>query len=152
MGERKTTAAKTATAAELAALDRIVERVSNAQRIYATFTQEQVDKIFRAAAIAAAQHRIPLAKLAVEETGMGIMEDKVIKNQFSSEYIYNQYKDTKTCGILSDDDAFGYRQVAEPIGKYRLWDSNPYYCGLKPHASTNWAMAAYSIFNVHYIL
>ncbi len=107
---------KTATVAELAALDKMVARVRRAQRKYATYTQEQVDQIFRAAAIAAAQNRIPLAKLAVEETGMGVMEDKVIKNQFASEYIYSQYKDTKTCGILSDDDAFGYRQVAEPIG------------------------------------
>ena len=97
-------------------LDAIVRKVQKAQRIFASYTQPQVDKIFRAAAIAAAQNRIPLAKLAVEETGMGVMEDKVIKNQFASEYIYNQYKDTRTCGILSDDDAFGYRQVAEPIG------------------------------------
>lgn len=97
-------------------LDKIVKKVKTAQRLYATYTQEQVDRIFRAAAIAAAQHRIPLAKMAVEETGMGVMEDKVIKNQFASEYIYNQYKDTRTCGVLSDDDAFGYRQVAEPIG------------------------------------
>lgn len=102
--------------ADRALLDKIVGKVKAAQRHYATFTQEQVDRIFRAAAIAAAQHRIPLAKMAVEETGMGVMEDKVIKNQFASEYIYNQYKDTKTCGVLSDDDAFGYRQVAEPIG------------------------------------
>ena len=101
---------------ELALLDKIVGKVKEAQRVFATYTQEQVDKIFRAAAIAAAQNRIPLAKLAVEETGMGVMEDKVIKNQFASEYIYNQYKDTKTCGVLTDDDAFGYRQVAEPIG------------------------------------
>ena len=100
----------------MAQLDKIVSRVKAAQRRYATFSQEQVDRIFRAAAIAAAQHRIPLAKLAVEETGMGVMEDKVIKNQFASEYIYNQYKDTPTCGVLSDDDAFGYRQIAEPIG------------------------------------
>ncbi len=113
--KRKTTQ-NTASPKELACLDQLVERVRDAQRQYATFTQEQVDKIFRAAAIAAAQHRIPLAKLAVEETGMGVMEDKVIKNQFASEYIYNQYKDTRTCGVLSDDDAFGYRQVAEPIG------------------------------------
>lgn len=117
MGDiKKHTAAKQAPSAELKKLDQLVKKVSDAQRIYATYTQEQVDNIFRAAAIAAAQHRIPLAKLAVEETGMGVMEDKVIKNQFASEYIYNQYKDTKTCGILSDDDAFGYRQVAEPIG------------------------------------
>jgi len=105
-----------ASAAELKELNRIVAQVKKAQRIYATYTQEQVDKIFRAAAIAAAQNRIPLAQLAVSETRMGIMEDKVIKNQFASEYIYNQYKDTRTCGVLSDDDSFGYRQVAEPIG------------------------------------
>lgn len=100
----------------LALLDRIVGNVKQAQRVFATYSQEQVDKIFRAAAIAAARNRIPLAKLAVEETGMGVMEDKVIKNQFASEYIYNQYKDTKTCGVLSEDDSFGFSQVAEPIG------------------------------------
>ena len=116
MAEKKTAAPAVATAEELAHLDQIVSKVKDAQRIYATYTQEQVDKIFRAAAIAAAQNRIPLSKMAVEETGMGVMEDKVIKNQFASEYIYNQYKDTKTCGVLSDDDAFGFRQVAEPIG------------------------------------
>ena len=116
MAEKKTAAPAVATAGELAHLDQIVSKVKDAQRIYATYTQEQVDKIFRAAAIAAAQNRIPLSKMAVEETGMGVMEDKVIKNQFASEYIYNQYKDTKTCGVLSDDDAFGFRQVAEPIG------------------------------------
>ena len=116
MASKKQTAPALATAAELALLDQIVGRVKQAQKVFATYTQEQVDKIFRAAAIAAAQNRIPLSKLAVEETGMGVMEDKVIKNQFASEYIYNQYKDTKTCGVLSDDDSFGYRQVAEPIG------------------------------------
>lgn len=116
MAEKKTAAPCVATPEELAHLDQIVAKVKDAQRIYATYTQEQVDKIFRAAAIAAAQNRIPLSKMAVEETGMGVMEDKVIKNQFASEYIYNQYKDTKTCGVLSDDDAFGFRQVAEPIG------------------------------------
>ena len=116
--EKKKSAVSTTLASneELILLDKIVGKVKKAQQIFATYTQEQVDKIFRAAAIAAAQNRIPLAKLAVEETGMGVMEDKVIKNQFASEYIYNQYKDTKTCGVLSDDDAFGYRQVAEPIG------------------------------------
>ena len=116
MAEKKTAAPAVATPEELAHLDQIVSKVKDAQRIYATYTQEQVDKIFRAAAIAAAQNRIPLSKMAVEETGMGVMEDKVIKNHFASEYIYNQYKDTKTCGVLSDDDAFGFRQVAEPIG------------------------------------
>ena len=116
MADKKQTAPVQATAEEMSMLDSIVDKVKAAQRIYATYTQEQVDKIFRAAANAAAQNRIPLSKMAVEETGMGVMEDKVIKNQFASEYIYNQYKDTKTCGTLSDDDAFGYRQVAEPIG------------------------------------
>ena len=114
--KKKTASSAVATEQELAMLDKVVNSVKAAQRKYATYTQEQVDKIFRAAAIAAAQNRIPLAKMAVAESGMGIMEDKVIKNQFASEYIYNQYKDTKTCGTLSDDDAFGYRQVAEPIG------------------------------------
>ena len=114
--KKKKTASNSISSTELKHLDQLVEKVKKAQRIYATYTQEQVDKIFRAAAIAAAQHRIPLAQLAVEETHMGIMEDKVIKNQFASEYIYNQYKDTRTCGVLSEDDSFGYRQVAEPIG------------------------------------
>lgn len=116
MTHKKTTTPAADTATELARLDRMVQKVKKAQRIYATYSQEQVDKIFRAAAIAAAQNRIPLAQLAVEETRMGVMEDKVIKNQFASEYIYNQYKDTKTCGVLSEDDSFGYSQVAEPIG------------------------------------
>ncbi|MBR5151718.1 MAG: bifunctional acetaldehyde-CoA/alcohol dehydrogenase, partial [Elusimicrobiaceae bacterium] len=116
MVKKKQAPSALACARELVLLDKIVSKVKKAQKIFATYNQEQVDKIFRAAAIAAAQNRIPLAKLAVEETGMGVMEDKVIKNQFASEYIYNQYKDTKTCGVLSEDDSFGYRQVAEPIG------------------------------------
>ena len=116
MATKKTVVPAAELAAEAAQLDALVQKVKKAQRIYATYTQEQVDKIFRAAAIAAAQNRIPLAQLAVEETRMGVMEDKVIKNQFASEYIYNQYKDTKTCGVLSEDDSFGYCQVAEPIG------------------------------------
>ena len=116
MATKKTVVPAEELAAEAAQLDALVQKVKKAQRIYATYTQEQVDKIFRAAAIAAAQDRIPLAQLAVEETRMGVMEDKVIKNQFASEYIYNQYKDTKTCGVLSEDDSFGYCQVAEPIG------------------------------------
>lgn len=81
-------------------LNALVARVKKAQREYANYTQEQVDRIFRAAALAAANARIPLAKMAVEESGMGIVEDKVIKNHFASEYIYNKYKDEKTCGIL----------------------------------------------------
>ncbi|WP_312806151.1 aldehyde dehydrogenase family protein, partial [Atlantibacter hermannii] len=100
----------------VAELNALVERVKKAQREYANFTQEQVDKIFRAAALAAADARIPLAKLAVAESGMGIVEDKVIKNHFASEYIYNAYKDEKTCGVLSEDDTFGTITIAEPIG------------------------------------
>ena len=87
-----------------------------AQNKFATYTQEQVDKIFLAAASAADKARISLAKLAVEETGMGIVEDKVIKNHYAAEYIYNAYKDTKTCGVIEEDEAFGTQKIAEPIG------------------------------------
>ncbi|BCL75304.1 aldehyde-alcohol dehydrogenase [Jeongeupia sp. HS-3] len=97
-------------------LDALVARVKKAQQLFATYTQEQVDAIFRSAALAAADARLPLAKLAVSETGMGVLEDKVIKNHFASEYIYNAYRDEKTCGILSTDDAFGTITIAEPIG------------------------------------
>ena len=97
-------------------LNELVARVKKAQREFAGFSQEQVDAIFRAAALAAADARIPLAKLAVEESGMGIIEDKVIKNHFASEYIYNAYRDEKTCGILSEDPTFGTITIAEPIG------------------------------------
>ncbi len=90
--------------------------VREAQKIFATYTQEQVDKIFFEAAMAANQARIPLAKMAVEETGMGVVEDKVIKNHFASEYIYNAYRDTKTCGVLEEDKAYGTKKIAEPIG------------------------------------
>ncbi|MEZ7860825.1 MAG: bifunctional acetaldehyde-CoA/alcohol dehydrogenase [Aeromonadaceae bacterium] len=100
----------------LAELDELVARVKEAQRVFATFSQEQVDKIFRAAALAANNARISLAQMAVEESGMGIIEDKVIKNHFASEYIYNKYKDEKTCGILSEDDEFGTVTIAEPVG------------------------------------
>ncbi|MFP1721446.1 bifunctional acetaldehyde-CoA/alcohol dehydrogenase [Lonsdalea quercina] len=100
----------------VAELNALVERVKNAQREFASFSQEQVDTIFRAAALAAADARIPLAKMAVAESGMGIVEDKVIKNHFASEYIYNAYKDEKTCGVLSVDDTFGTMTIAEPIG------------------------------------
>ncbi len=94
----------------------LIEEVKEAQRQYSTFTQEQVDEIFRQAAIAANNARIQLAKMAVEETGMGIVEDKVIKNHFASEYIYNQYKNEKTCGVIDTDEAFGITKIAEPIG------------------------------------
>ncbi len=90
--------------------------VREAQKEFASFTQEQVDKIFLAAASAADKLRIPLAKFAVEETGMGVVEDKVIKNHYAAEYIYNAYKNTKTCGIIEEDTAFGIKKVAEPIG------------------------------------
>ena len=90
--------------------------VREAQRKFALYTQEQVDRIFLAAATAANKARIPLAKAAVEETGMGVMEDKVIKNHFASEYIYNYYKDVKTCGVIEEDKAFGTQKVAEPVG------------------------------------
>ena len=98
------------------ALEAALARVREAQKIFSTYTQEQVDKIFKAAATAANKMRIPLAKLAVEETGMGIVEDKVIKNHFASEYIYNKYKDVKTCGVLEEDKAYGTTKIAEPIG------------------------------------
>ena len=97
-------------------LEEALARARAAQKIFATFTQEQVDKIFKAAALAAGKARIPLAKLAVEETGMGIVEDKVIKNLYASEYIYNAYKDVQTCGIVEENAAFGTKKVAEPIG------------------------------------
>ena len=93
-----------------------IERIREAQRQYSTFTQEQVDEIFRQAAIAANNARILLAKMAVEETGMGLVEDKVIKNHFASENIYNQYKNEKTCGVIETDEAFGIVRIAEPIG------------------------------------
>ena len=97
-------------------LQATIARVRKAQQQFATYTQEQVDKIFLAAASAANKARIPLAKMAVEETGMGIVEDKVIKNNYASEYIYNAYKNTKTCGVIEEDKAFGIKKIAEPIG------------------------------------
>ena len=93
-----------------------IEQVRKAQEKFATYTQEQVDKIFRAAALAANNQRIPLAKMAVAETGMGIVEDKVIKNHYAAEYIYNKYKNMKTCGVIEEDPAFGVKKIAEPIG------------------------------------
>ena len=93
-----------------------IEKIREAQVQFSTFSQEQVDEIFRQSAIAANNARIQLAKLAVEETGMGLVEDKVIKNHFASEYIYNQYKDEKTCGVIETDEAFGITKIAEPIG------------------------------------
>lgn len=100
----------------LAELETLIQQVKAAQAEYATFTQEQVDRIFHKAALAANNERIPLAKLAVQETGMGIVEDKVIKNHFASEYIYNKYKHEKTCGVIERDESFGYERIAEPVG------------------------------------
>jgi acetaldehyde dehydrogenase/alcohol dehydrogenase len=97
-------------------LEQVLARTREAQKKFATYTQEQVDKIFLACATAANKARIPLAKLAVEETGMGIVEDKVIKNHYASEYIYNKYKNEKTCGVLEEDKAYGIKKIAEPIG------------------------------------
>ena len=93
-----------------------LEEMREAQRKFSLFTQEQVDRIFYEAAMAANHQRIPLAKLAAEETGMGVVEDKVIKNHYAAEYIYNKYKNEKTCGVIEDDPAFGYKRIAEPIG------------------------------------
>lgn len=93
-----------------------MNRMKEAQELFASYSQEQVDKIFFAASVAANKHRISLAKMAVEETGMGIVEDKVIKNHYASEYIYNAYKDTKTCGIIEEDSAYGIKKIANPIG------------------------------------
>ena len=97
-------------------LEEAIKRVRDAQKKFATYTQEQVDKIFFAAACAADKMRIPLAKMAVEETGMGIVEDKVIKNHYAAEYIYNAYRDTRTCGVIEEDKAYGLKKIAEPIG------------------------------------
>ena len=97
-------------------LEETIARVRAAQRKYATYTQEQVDAIFLAAALAANNMRIPLAKQAVAETGMGVVEDKVIKNHYAAEYIYNAYKNTKTCGVIEKDTAYGIQKIAEPIG------------------------------------
>jgi acetaldehyde dehydrogenase/alcohol dehydrogenase len=112
--KQKQADAKHVTTAE--ELEALVARVKAAQAKFATFTQKQVDYIFRSASLAAANARIPLAQLAVEETGMGVVEDKVIKNHFASEYIYNKYKDEKTCGIVAEDEEAGTITLAEPMG------------------------------------
>ena len=97
-------------------LQEAFDRVRKAQKEFSKYTQEQVDKIFKAAAIAANQERIPLAKMAVEETGMGVIEDKVIKNNYAAEYVYNKYKNVRTCGVLEEDKNFGIKKIAEPVG------------------------------------
>nr|WP_313898288.1 bifunctional acetaldehyde-CoA/alcohol dehydrogenase [Nodosilinea sp. LEGE 07298] len=107
---------ETMSTTNLTELETLIQQVKAAQAQYATFTQEQVDHIFRAAALAANAQRIPLAKMAVAETGMGVVEDKVIKNHFASEYIYNKYKHEKTCGTLEKDEGFGIEKIAEPVG------------------------------------
>ena len=107
---------KTAIVDSVESLLERIEQVRAAQREFSSFSQEKVDKIFLAAASAANKMRIPLAKQAVEETGMGVVEDKVIKNHYAAEYIYNAYKDTKTCDLIEEDKAFGIQKIAEPIG------------------------------------
>ena len=97
-------------------LNKKIEEVREAQKQFSTFSQEQVDKIFLACSLAGCSARLKLAKLAVEETKMGVIEDKVIKNQFASEYIYNKYKDTKTCGVVEENEALGYKKIVEPVG------------------------------------
>ena len=97
-------------------LQEVLRKVRNAQKEYAKFSQEQIDKIFQKAAIKANEMRIPLAKMAVEETGMGVVEDKVIKNHYASEYIYNKYKNVKTCGVIEEDESYGIKRIAEPLG------------------------------------
>ena len=97
-------------------LQKLIENVRKAQKEFSTFSQEKVDKIFKAAALAANKARIPLAKLAVEETGMGVIEDKVIKNNYAAEYIYNKYKNVQTVGVVENDISYGYKKVLEPIG------------------------------------
>ena len=98
------------------ALNNLLKRVKDAQKEYSTFSQEDVDRIFKAAATAANKMRIPLAKMAVEDTGMGVLEDKIIKNHYASEYIFNKHKNAKTCGIINEDKINGIKTVAEPLG------------------------------------
>ena len=114
MADQKKTVSKTIETAE--DLEKALKKLRAAQEKFAGYTQEQVDRIFKAAATAADKMRIPLAKLAVEETGMGVVEDKVIKNHYAAEYIYNAYKNTKTCGVIEEDPVYGIKKIAEPIG------------------------------------
>ncbi|MGN1063304.1 MAG: aldehyde dehydrogenase family protein, partial [Alphaproteobacteria bacterium] len=113
---KKSAAPAELTETEQKHVDTLIKRVKRAQAEFAGFTQQQVDAIFQAAAKAASAARIPLAKMAVEETGMGVVEDKVIKNHFASLYIYNTYKNTKTCGVTCCDEADGFKTIAEPVG------------------------------------
>ncbi len=116
MAKKETKAASPAIVDSVESLAARIAEVKAAQKEFATFSQEKVDAIFKAAATAANQMRIPLAKMAVEETGMGVVEDKITKNHYASEYIYNAYKNTKTCGIIEEDKAYGIKKIAEPIG------------------------------------
>lgn len=116
MAKKETATKVPAIVDSVEALTAKIAAMREAQRVFATYTQEQVDKIFFEAAMAANLQRIPLAKMAVEETGMGVVEDKVIKNHYAAEYIYNAYKNTKTCGVIEEDLAYGVRKVAEPLG------------------------------------
>ena len=97
-------------------LDEILKKVKKAQKKFSKYQQEDVDKIFQAAAMAANKMRIPLAKMAVEETGMGVVEDKIIKNHYAAEYIYNKYRNEQTCGVVEDDEVYGIKKILEPIG------------------------------------
>ena len=107
---------KVKTVDSVESLEAKIAEVREAQRKFSTYTQEQVDEIFKAAAIAANKARVPLAKMAVEETGMGIVEDKVIKNNYASEHIYNKYKNVRTCGVFEEDKSYGTTRIYEPIG------------------------------------
>ena len=97
-------------------LEKRIAAMKEAQKVFATYTQEQVDKIFFEAAMAANKQRIPLAQMACEETGMGVVEDKVIKNHYAAEYMYNAYKNVKTCGVIEEDTSYGIKKIAEPVG------------------------------------
>ena len=97
-------------------LETAIKKLRDTQKIFSNYTQDEVDKIFLATATAACKARIHLAKLAVQETGMGVVEDKVIKNHYAAEYIYNAYKNTKTCGVIEEDCSYGIKKIAEPIG------------------------------------
>ena len=113
------------------ALTAKIAAMKEAQKIFATFTQEQVDKIFKAAATAADKARIPLAKDAVEETGMGIVEDKVIKNHYAAEYVYNAYKNTRTCGVIEEDTAYGIKKIDRSDCCCYSYNQPDIYCNLQ---------------------
>lgn len=133
--EKKTEAEMPKTVNSLEALQAKIASMKEAQKIFASYTQEQVDKIFFAAAMAANKERIPLAKLAVAETGMGIVEDKVIKNHYAAEYTYNAYKRIKTCGVVEEDKSFGIKKIAEPVGE--LWEPSSLLRTPRPLLSSN---------------